>query len=179
MKKDLKNSVEFIDKKAGRNSGFSVPSNYFKDLDVAIFTEITISELPKKTGFKTPKNYFSDVENKILERILEKKHQPKIIGFKGKILKIVPYLVAASIALFITFNSLINREKKSITFDSLSKNDIELWFDSNTLNSSDVVTVIGDDFLEMNDFSFSKFKTENLENYLYNIDNQLFLDEKD
>ena len=179
MKKNFKNSIEFIYKKAGRNLYFSFPPNYFEDLDNAIFSKITTSKLSKKTGFKTPKNYFSDVENKILEKISKEQHQPKVINFKRRIIKLIPYLVAASIALFITFNSLIYREKKSITFDSLSKNDIELWFDSNTLNSSDIVTVIGEDFLEMNDFSFSKFKNENLENYLYNIDNQLFLDEKD
>lgn len=179
MKKYIKNRVKFIDKKTGRNSGFSVPTNYFEDLEDAIFAKITTPELSKETGFKTPKNYFSDVENTILEKISEKETQSKVIDFKARILKIVPYFAAASIVLLITFNSLIFNKKETITFDSLSKNDIENWFDSNTLSSTDIAAVLGDDFLEMNDFSFSKLKTENLENYLNEIDNQLLLDEKD
>ena len=75
MKKDLKNSIEFIYKKAGRNLYFSFPPNYFEDLDNAIFSKITTSKLSKKTGFKTHKSYFSDVENKILEKISKEQHQ--------------------------------------------------------------------------------------------------------
>jgi len=179
MKKDLKNSIDFINKKVGKKSGFSITSNYFEDLEDAIFAKITTSELPKKTGFKTPENYFSEVENKILLRISENQHQPKVIDFKRKILKIVPYLVAASIVLFITINTFIFNKKESITFDSISKNDIENWFDSNTLNSSDIATILGDGILEMNDFYFAQFKTETIEDYLYSIDNQEILNEKD
>jgi len=58
MKKDLKNSIDFINKKVGKKSGFSITSNYFEDLEDAIFAKITTSELPKKLVLKPLKTIF-------------------------------------------------------------------------------------------------------------------------
>lgn len=179
MKTNLKNSIKFINKKAGRNLGFTVPNNYFDDFDNAIFAKIDTDSFPNETGFKTPENYFSDVENRILKSISEQQNPSKIIDFKRRILRFVPYIAAASIALFITFNTLIFKNDNSLSFESISETDLENWLESNSFNTSDIAAVLGDDFLEINDFSFAQLKTATLEDYLYSIDNQNLLNEKD
>lgn len=179
MEKELKNSIDFINKKAGKTSGFSVPSNYFDELDDTIIAKIATSNFSDETGFKTPDDYFLNLEDRILESVSKEQKQSKVINFKARIFKAIPYLAAASIALFITFNSLIFKNTSSFTLDSISENDIENWLEFNTFNTNDIATVLGDDFLNMNDLSFAQLKTENLEDYLYSIDSETLLIEKD
>ena len=60
MKEDLKNSIDFLNKKTEKKSGLSVPENYFSEVEESIFAEVSTSSLPKDTGFTTPNNYFND-----------------------------------------------------------------------------------------------------------------------
>jgi hypothetical protein len=177
MENDLKNTIDYLDEKTRRNSGFSVPTNYFSEFEEAVFTQISTTSFSKETGFKTPDGYFNSLEDKILQSISTSQKQSKVITFKRTILKIAPFIAAASIALFITFNSYFFKESNTFSLDSISQKDIENWLDSNSFSNTEIATVLGDDFLDLNDFSFTELKTENLENYLTTIDTNNLLDE--
>ncbi|PQJ74651.1 hypothetical protein [Polaribacter gangjinensis] len=176
MKEDLKNSIDFLNKKTEKKSGLSVPENYFSEVEESIFAEVSTSSLPKDTGFTTPNNYFNDFENNILSNLVPQK-ESKIIHFKSRILKAIPFVAAASIALFISLNSFFFEKSTTFSLDSISQNDIENWLDSKSFTNTEIANAIGDDFLNMNDFSFADLKTENLEDYLTTIDTQELLSE--
>lgn len=177
MKEDLKNSIDFLNKKTGRNSGFSVPENYFSEVEESIFAEVTTTSFSKDTGFTTPNDYFNNLEDKILNTISTPQKESKIIHFKSSLLKAIPFVAAASIALFITLNSFFFKESTTFSLDSVSQNDIENWLESKTFTNTEIANVIGDDFLKLNDFSFTEIKTENLEDYLTTMDTQELLNE--
>lgn len=179
MKEDLKNNIDFLNKKAGRNAGFSVPENYFSEVEESIFAEVSTSSFSKDAGFRTTNDYFDNLEERILNSILAPQKESKIIQFKSRIIKAIPFVAAASIALFITLNSLFFKKSSSFSFDSISQNDIENWLDSKSFTNTEIANVIGDDFLTLNDFSFAELKTENLEDYLTTIDTQELLSEID
>ncbi|MBG7613015.1 hypothetical protein IU405_12230 [Polaribacter sp. BAL334] len=179
MKKELKNSIDYLDTKTAKNSGFSVPTNYFTELEEAVFTEISTTSFPKETGFATPDDYFISLENRILDSISVTKKETTVIQFKNRIFKFIPYVAAASIALFITLNSFFFKETTTFSLDSVSQNDIENWLDSKTFTNTEIANVLGDEFLNLNDFSFAELKTETLEDYITTIDTQELLNEID
>jgi hypothetical protein len=177
MKENLKNSIDFLNKKIGIKSSFSVPKNYFFEVEASIFSEISTSSFSEDTGFTTPNDYFNNLEDCILNSISAPQRASKVIHFRSKILKAIPFVAAASIALFITFNSFFFEDSNTFSIDSLSQNDIENWLDSKTFSNIEIANVIGDDFLKWNDFSFTELKNENLEDYLTTIDTQELLNE--
>lgn len=179
MKTTLKNSIDYLNKKTGRNSGFTVPANYFSELEDAIFTQILAGRFPKETGFETPENYFDSLENKILNTVLIEQKQPKVISLQRRVLKIVPYVAAASIALILTFNLLFFNKSTVLSMDSISKGDIENWIETNSFTNNDLVTNLGNEVLDLNDFLFVDFKNAALEDYLSTIDTQDILNEID
>jgi len=175
MKENLEKSIDFLNKKIGIKSSFSVPENYFSELEASISSEISTSSFSKDTGFTTQNDYFNNLEDSILNSISAPQRESKIIHFRSKILKTIPFVAAASIALFITFIPFFIEDSNTFSLDSISQNDIENWLDSKTFSNIEIANAIGDDFLKLNDFSFTEFKVENLEDYLTTIDTQELL----
>ncbi len=179
MKSELKNSIEFLNNKTKRNSGFIVPENYFFEIEEIVFAKITTSEFKKETGFTIPENYFNTLENNILDSVSTTNKQPKVIDFKTRILKIAPFVAAASIVLFITFQSIFSEKAVPFSLENISEQDIENWMELKSFTNTEIATAIGDDFLDMNDFSFAEFQTETLEDYITTIDTEDLLNDID
>jgi hypothetical protein len=176
MERKIKNSIEYISKKAGKETGFSTPSNYLNNLEDTIAAKLSEENFTKENSFKVPDTYFNNLEDSILAKVTSK--ETKVISFKERILKLIPIAAAASVVLFIGLNSFVFNTTDKLTIDSLSDDDIEFWLDSNTLTPHDIVFVLEDDVLEDNDFSFSTIKDETIEDYIYNtIDNTDLLNE--
>ncbi|PQJ82232.1 hypothetical protein [Polaribacter glomeratus] len=171
MDKEIKNSVNYISKKTCINTGFSTPADYFNKLEAVIDAKLSEKKLPKENGFKTPDNYFNTIENSVLSKVLPSAKEVKIISFKDRVLKLIPYAAAASIILFIGLNSFVFKTDEELTMDSLSDVEIEYWLDSNTLFTNDISIVLEDDLLEENDFYFTTIKDETIEDYINSIDN--------
>ena len=87
MKENLEKSIDFLNKKIGIKSSFSVPENYFSELEASISSEISTSSFSKDTGFTTPNDYFNNLEDSILNSISAPQRESKIIHFRSKILK--------------------------------------------------------------------------------------------
>jgi hypothetical protein len=179
MENEIKNSEDYINKKTGKNSGFSVPSNYFDNLEDAISLKIYEENLSINPGFTAPKDYFNTLEDSVLTKIKTPKKERRVVSFKERILKTIPYAAAACIVLFIGLNSFSFNTNEEVTFDSLNDSDYEYWLDSNTLNSSDVSNLLSSDILEENDFSLTNIDDEIIEDYMYNIDNSSLINEID
>ncbi|TCP22599.1 hypothetical protein EV195_11127 [Tenacibaculum skagerrakense] len=71
MENNLKNSIEFLNYKVGKQHGFTIPENYFNELENEILNNQIASSFPDKNGLKTPENYFEKLENDLIERIPE------------------------------------------------------------------------------------------------------------
>ncbi len=71
MENNLKNSIEFLNYKVGKHHGFSVPEDYFNELESEIVSKKATANLPDFNGFSTPQNYFNELEDDLLERIPE------------------------------------------------------------------------------------------------------------
>jgi len=177
MENELKNSVEYINNKVGKKTGFSAPTNYFDTLEDSILTKLAEENFGNKSAFKVPENYFDDLENNILQRISSEEKETKVISFKERIFKLIPIAAAASIILFIGLNAFVFNTIDELTLDSLSNNDIEYWLDTNTIHSTDISTVYEDDILEENEFLFTEIKDESIEDYINSIDNTSLLNE--
>jgi hypothetical protein len=174
MKNELKNSEYYINHKVGTETGFSVPTHYFDSIENGITSEITEKRVQKDTAFKVPKNYFNTIENNILLKVLSIQKETKVTSFKTRILKIAPFVAAASIILFIVLNSSVFKTKELISLDSLSNNDLEYWLDSTTLNTNDIATILQDDILNENEFYFTYLKDESIEEYINSLDNYTY-----
>lgn len=177
MENEIKNSIAFINKKTGKKSGFSAPSDYFDNLEDVIAVKITTESLPKESAFKVPDTYFNNLEDHILAQVSSKEKETKVISFRDRVLKIIPYTAAASIALFIGLNSFVFNQNETLTLDMLSDNEIEYWLDTNTLNNNDIAAILEDEILDENEFSFTEIKDESIEDYINSIDNTSLLNE--
>ena len=177
MENEIKHSEQYINNKVGKETGFSVSSNYFDGLEDVISTKISEESFSKKTAFKVPDTYFDSLEDVISAKITSEEKEIKVISFKEHILKFIPLAAAASVILFIGLNSFVFNKNEEFTLDSLSDAEIEYWLDVNTLNNSDIASILEEDVLDENEFYFTDIKDENIEDYMNSIDNISLLNE--
>ncbi|MCL7765225.1 hypothetical protein MPF19_17525 [Polaribacter sp. Z014] len=177
MENNIKNSEEYLNSILGKETGFSLPKNYFSTTEVSVEAKLAEENFTKENGFTTPDSYFKDLESEILSKVSSTKKVTKVISFKERVLKMIPIAAAASVILFIGLNSFVFNKNEELTIDSLSDDDIEFWLDSNTLNTNDIANVLENDVLEENDFYFSLLEDENIEDYINTTDNTSFLNE--
>ena len=156
-------------------TGFTIPENYFTDIEDDFSSKLIEDKLPKHNGFKITKAYFENVENNIIEKTIHKKG--KLINFKTRKIKLIS--VAASIALLLFFGSNFiyntNTELSSeeiiswldMNVNSFSNEDIPITLTElnfNDTNPYDIINseVILESLLNSND---EDFIVENIETY--------------
>lgn len=176
MDKQLKNTVDFINNKVGNKTGFSVPKNYFKEMEGDFFSSKTTVQLSKENTFKTPTNYFDTVEYNILAKLqLKTPKEVKIVSLYKKILKFIPIAAAASVLLFIGLNYFnINNKDR---FNTITQADVASWYEDGYGNTDNNELAIA---LEASDFEeniLPSIEDENLEDYLNTIDSTTILNE--
>lgn len=156
-------------------TGFTIPENYFTDIEDDFSSKLIEDNLPKHNGFQITKAYFENVENNIIEKTIHKKG--KLINFKTRKIKLIS--VAASIALLLFFGSNFiyntNTELSSeeiiswldMNVNSFSNEDIPITLTElnfNDTNPYDIINseVILESLLNSND---EDFIVENIETY--------------
>ncbi len=173
MKPELKNSIHYIAKKAGKQSMHTIPPTYFNTVEDNVFTKITESSFSKKHGFSTPNYYFNTLENKILQKEKTSQKQEKYIVFKNNVLK---YSALATAACFILFFSIYNnfRVNNTVDINLLADNDIENWLENNV----DQFTITLEDIsFDENNFSLADIEDDSIEDYLQNTETLSILNE--
>lgn len=63
--------------------GFDLPKDYFEEFERRLFNRINIESLPKESGFKVPTGYFKEVDKSIIASI-EKPKTTKVISIVSK-----------------------------------------------------------------------------------------------
>lgn len=104
-------------------TGFTVPENYFRDIESNVIMRLKEDKLPKNHGFITPKKYFEKLDNHIIEKTKTKKGKLMTLNR----IKIKFISVAASIALLLFFGS----NFISNTNTELTSEEIISWLDTN------------------------------------------------
>ena len=171
MEKETQHSENFIKQKVGKTSGFTTPKKYFDDVEYAVFSKLKEEKLSKQTGFTVPKNYFETVEFAVLDQLSSNKKEVKVISLKDRFLKVIPYVAAASIVLFLGINAYFLNTNSTISFDSLNANDMEFWLEHSDLQTTDVAVVLESDLQKDTHFSLTDIEDEHIEDYINNIDN--------
>ncbi|MCI2227861.1 hypothetical protein MC378_01695 [Polaribacter sp. MSW13] len=170
MEKNLKNSIQFLNQKTGKTTGFSTPSNYFEEVENQFTTLLFEEKHAKKTVFKTPDNYFDTIDNEILAKVSSTKKEVKVISLKDRLLKFIPVAAAASVVLFIGLNSLVFNKTELSLFDQLDDNDVEQWVSNNInlINDNDIALTYTDIEFEDSEVIPNSISNDELENYLSN-----------
>ncbi|TDQ27716.1 hypothetical protein [Tenacibaculum caenipelagi] len=177
MDKKLKHTIDYLNQKVDKKTGFSTPEDYFDKVQEDISTSLFINNLPKEKPFSTPNDYFSTIEMNIFSKLeLEKNKKVKIISFRKRILQYIPATAAATILLFIGINY-FNTQK--ITFEDITINDIESWYENGygNTNVDELATALNTSDFE--DDILSTISDESLEDYLYTIDNNILINENE
>jgi predicted DNA-binding protein len=176
MDKELKNKIDFINQKTGKKTGFSIPENYFEEMEDNFFSSIATESLPKDDAFKTPSNYFETVENDILSKLnIETDKEVKVISLYKRVLNFIPIAAAASVLLFIGLNYF--NTSKTYTFDDITEADIASWYENgygNTNNDELAMVLDSSDFEED---ILPSIEDDNLEDYLNTVDDSILLNE--
>lgn len=143
-------------------TGFTIPENYFTDIEDDFSSKLIEDKLPKHNGFQITKAYFENVENNIIEKTIHKKG--KLINFKTRKIKLIS--VAASIALLLFFGSnfIFNNNNTE-----LSSEEIISWLDvnANSLSNDDIAFALTE--LNINDINpYLAIKNEDIVESLLN-----------
>ncbi len=176
MDDKIKNSEAFLNSVAKKQSGFSVPENYFKESENYLANFLTEEQIPKKNSFSTPDNYFDTLEDSILAKATKK--PTKVISLKKNLLKIMSIGVAASILLLLGINFYNTTNDSKVSFDDLAKNDIENWFidDSYEITTEDITAFINLEEVNTIDLAFTTIKNNDIEEYIINNNDEILLD---
>jgi len=127
------------------STGFKTPYNYFNELEDVIIQKNNFN----KTGFKTPSNYFETIEANVLDEI----NSAKVIPLnKHKTLKMISFAVAASFILFFSIYD-FNANKNNLSSDTVKISEIENWMDDDliTFNTYEISEIFTDNDLDLAD----------------------------
>ncbi|GFD76783.1 hypothetical protein MHM83_15640 [Tenacibaculum sp. Mcav3-52] len=175
MNKKNKHTINFSSLKAGKNCGFSIPQNYFEEIEEKINTSIFIDSLPKKKTFNTPDDYFDTIETQILSKLVtEQTTETKVISLRKRILQYIPLAAAASVLLFIGFNY-FNTQK--ITFEDITITDIESWYENGygDIDNNELAATLNTS--ELDEDILASISDETLEDYLNSVDTTTLINE--
>ena len=178
MEQEINNSEVFLKSVLQNSVGFSVPKDYFNTAEDRFSSFLIERELPEETGFSIPENYFQNLEKSILRKTGLKK-EVKIISLKNKLLKYIPVVAAASLALFLSINYFTSSTSSEINFDTLEQTDIENWIveNSNELSDKDFVAILHSEISNENDFAITDLQSDAIEEYIINIEESSLLNE--
>ena len=181
---ELKHITPILAKIQKKGSGFSIPENYFEEIENAISDKLFTDSLSNTSGHKIPENYLEQIENTVLSK-LEKERTPSekvpegyfdsvedqvfdrlALEEKPKIISLkkywIPVVVAASLALLVSIYNPFS------TNQNIEVSEIEQWIDEGNLelNPYEIAELYND---ELENISIENtLNTDDLEDYLNN-----------
>ncbi|MDY0781641.1 hypothetical protein [Tenacibaculum sp. IB213877] len=179
MEKNLQHSVDYLNQKTGKNSGFQTPEKYFNEFENGLFAKLTEESFPKKNGFELPDDYFNTIEENILAKVAEPKaNSTKVISLQQRIVKWIPSVAAAFILAFISLQFL-NLQHDTITLDDIKVTEIENWFENNynSVATNEIAYAYDISKIEIDEFAPVTINDESLEEYLNTIDSSTLIEE--
>jgi hypothetical protein len=159
---EIKNNTPFLDQLKKKKSGFSIPEDYFENIESSILLNTKKSEWASNP-FKVPQNYFEEIDSKVLNQIKDKKSNP--------IFTLNRFWIPVSIAAMLILNIGIFTFQKQE--QSIEMADMENWLEDGTvdLNTYEIASVYEE---ELDDIDLTDFiETTEIEDYLYNDMNEM------
>ncbi len=169
MKNQQKRHIDFLDFTSEKKTGFTLPENYFKELEAELFLKIkTVDTSSPKEGFLTPENYLETSRKEIFKQTNSLQ--------KRKVIFLNTLKTVASIAAIFLLYFGIQTTKStppSTSFDSLTDVEINTWLITNqnivledyTVTSTASVENFSEDILTKNDLLF--YLTETAPDLIY------------
>ncbi len=148
MNTDTKHSEDYLNSIFKNKDPFKTPTAYFRNIEDRVLTQLREEQLPNEHSYNVPSNYFEEFEDRLLAHSELSKRKPAVIPLKSRILRFIPAAAAACVVLFIGLNYVFTNT--DTTFDSISSEALELWFQENTLdvNPRDLFEFVDADFTE-------------------------------
>ena len=153
-------------------SGFSLPENYFRDLEARVMDKINEPEVLGSAylgepGFKTPENYFDLFEEKMLAKATAASKPPKVIPLYRK----KKFYYAAGVAAVFAgiFSSLFfNPPGQDFSIDSLELSAIENYLDDEYINfdKKEISVFMTDYSYSLDPISTSRLSDEAMYEYI-------------
>lgn len=159
---EIKNNTPFLDQLKKKKSAFSIPEDYFENIESSISLNTKKSEWASNP-IKVPQNYFKEFDSKVLNQIKDKKSNP--------IFTLNRFWIPVSIAALLILNIGIFTFQKQE--QSIEMADIENWLEDGTvdLNTYEIASVYEE---ELDDIALIDFiETTEIEDYLYNDMNEM------
>jgi len=144
--------------------GFKTPPDYFESIEDRVFDSIRAEALPKNTGFKVPSGYFEQLDTVLVERVIVKEKETKVISiFSRYRLGYVAAIAACAILLFSIFN-----DKQAETISNLDVALIESYIEEGSLDMDtyDVLALFDNEGIENLSLDNNLIDQDNLEDYL-------------
>lgn len=178
MDKELKNNIDFINQKVGKQTGYSTPKNYFEGIEEDIFSSIKAENFNKKNSFKVPNNYFNKVEEDIFAKINNQDtKETTVISLRKRVLQFVPFAAAASILLFIGLNYFNTSTGTNYTIDDITDADLTAWYENGYGDTDDDELALALNITDLESDTFNDVSNDHLEEYLDGIDSSTYLNE--
>lgn len=160
-----------------KNSGFTIPSSYFNEVEEKILQEITLEKNGSKNlPFSIPNGYFETLESRILLKLHPKK-EPKIISLIHT--KAFKYAVSIAAIIILFISIFTNISKNMFDFDAIDQSQVSYYVEQGYINLSDteLETLISEQALNNNLLGLDISKDE-LFDYLSNSldDNTLLIE---
>ena len=184
--KELQHIAPNLAKIQKKGAGFSIPENYFEEIENAISNKLFTDSFSNTSGYTIPENYLEQIENTVLSK-LEKERTPSqkvpegyfdsiedqvfdrlALEDKSKVISLkkywIPVAVAASLALLVSIYNPFS------TNQNIEVSEIEQWIDEGNLelNSYEIAELYSDELDNIN--IENTLNTDDLEDYL---DNQI------
>lgn len=159
---EIKNNTPLLDQLKKKKSGFSIPEDYFENIESSILLNTKKSDWASNP-FKVPQNYFEDFDSTVLNQINEKK--------SNSIFTLNRFWIPVSIAAMLILNIGIFTFQKQD--QSIEMADMENWLEDGTLdlNTYEIASVYEE---ELEDIDLTDFiESEEIEDYLYNDMNEM------
>jgi hypothetical protein len=149
-----------------KETGFSVPKDYFKNFEDSILSEVKLNNAVSNTGFEVPDSYFENVEAQILKQVSQK-NTSKVISLLNQ--RTLIYVSSIAAAVLLLFNLSIFETKSS--WDSLDVETVENYLINENIGPYEIASTLEDiDFSEEN-FISQQVSANTIESYILdNID---------
>ena len=173
MDNKQQHTIKYLNQTIGKKTGFSIPEDYFNDVEETILTAKSTEVLPTENAFKVPDNYFDSLENNISHQLKSTNKKP-VITLQKRLLKYMLLATAAAILLFIGINRF---NVNTFSFDDVTLTDLEFLHENGytTIYTDELaITLNSDDFY---DDILPSVNDESLEDYFNTIDNTTILNE--
>jgi hypothetical protein len=146
-----------------KETGFSVPKDYFKNFEDSIMSEVKLKEMVNETGYKVPVAYFETLEENILNQVSEKNTSKVISLFNTRN---IVYISSIAAAVLLLFNLSIFESKSS--WDSLDADTVENYLINENIGAYEIASTLDDIDLSNENFISPQVNEKAIENYILN-----------